>query len=131
MGTIINQDTYILLMRELCNNLPKKTNHKGEEQLDYDAIVCLKRSGFIMGAFLSNKYNLPLFTNSEYGSIPVKFNKLLIVDDKTFSGKSVRKIVNRLRGREVYVATLVKQGAFEPHFHCLETNEIIKMWYEI
>ncbi len=49
---------------------------------DYDCIICLKRSGFILGAFLSNQKVLPLFTSSEIKSIPPKFTRILVVDDK-------------------------------------------------
>ena len=58
----------------------------------FDCIVALKRSGWILGAFLSNKLNQPVFTTSEINSIPDKYKSILIVDDKICKGKSIKKI---------------------------------------
>ena len=62
----------------------------------FDCIVALKRSGWIMGAILSNKFGYPLYSSTEIHSIPDKFKNVLVVDDKICTGKSIQKIKNKL-----------------------------------
>ena len=63
----------------------------------FDCIVALKRSGWIIGVYLSNYFDIPVFTESEIKSIPMsRFKKILIVDDKICSGKSINKTKNKL-----------------------------------
>ena len=63
---------------------------KTKIDFNFDAICAIKRSGWIMGVILSNHFNKPLFTTSEVGNIPKKFNNILLVDDKTCKGKKLK-----------------------------------------
>ena len=62
-----------------------------------DAIVCLKRSGFLLGAYLSNQLGLPLFTSQEIKKIPQKYQAILVVDDKVSTGATIRKALSKIR----------------------------------
>lgn len=98
-----------------------------------DAIVALKRSGWIAGAYLSNKLILPVFTPSEISSIPVHFLNILVVDDKIWSGKSMQKVVNKLKGRNTITAVLYLEEGYRKATD-LWVREIprkgCRMWYE-
>ena len=127
----IDSETYIKDLEEVFRILPKKD--KSTNVLDYDCIVCLKRSGFIIGAFLSNKGTCPLFTESEIESIPKNFNKILIVDDKIYSGKSIHKAVNKLFNlgkRTIETCAMYVEHQLQTKYYILKTNGIVKMWYE-
>lgn len=71
------------------------------------AIVALKRSGWIVGAYLSNQLNLPVFSPSEINSIPSEFTHILVVDDKMWSGKSMQKVLNKLWRKQKSTLTAV------------------------
>ena len=49
---------------------------------DFSGIVCLKRSGWILGTLLSNQKTLPLFTESEIKS---KYTEKLLFPHITFN----------------------------------------------
>lgn len=95
-----------------------------------DCIVALKRSGWIGGAYLSNQLTIPVFTSSEIESIPKKFKNILIFDDKSCTGKSIHKVVNKLLDRNIKTAVLFKQGYYNPSIFISDKNEITKMFYE-
>lgn len=78
---------------------------KTKIDFNFDAICAIKRSGWIMGVILSNHFNKPLFTTSEVGNIPKKFNNILLVDDKTCKGKTMRKQLNKLINHNKIVKT--------------------------
>jgi len=121
---IINKDKYFLVLTNLFFKLNK---------YDYDAIVCLKRSGFIMGAYLSNQLGLPLFTPAEIDKIPKELNRILVVDDKIFTGKSINKVKRQLLKKyfQVKTATLFCQSNIFPDIYLEKLNGIYKMWYEV
>ncbi len=100
----------------------------------FDAIVCLKRSGWILGALLSNQLVLPVFTCSEIKSIPVeKFKNVLIVDDKISSGKSMSNAVNKCKalGLSYRTACLYVQEDVTTDFWVVKTNnQRIQPFYE-
>lgn len=102
--------------------------------IEFDAIVCIKRSGFIMGAFLSNKLDKPLFTQSEITSIPKNFNTILIVDDKIQTGKTIKKIKNRIKkvypNLKTITASLFIEGDLLTDFYVYKLNKRIRCWYE-
>jgi len=105
-----------------------------EQRGGYNAIVCLKRSGFIAGAVLSNKLSLPLFAAQELSSIPLKFKHLLIIDDKIHSGKSIQKIKNKLTNKGFLTTTAViynQGGRGRADIEVCQLNSITKMWYEV
>lgn len=98
---------------------------------DYDCIVCLKRSGFILGAFLSNQKTIPLFTSSEIKSIPPIFNRILVVDDKICTGKSMNRVVNKLPLMvSIKTACLYVESDKFPDIWIKDLKCIHKMWYE-
>ena len=100
-------------------------------ECDFDCIVALKRSGWILGSILSNKTNKPVFTPSEIDSIPDKFKKVIIVDDKIHKGKSIRKVLNKLKHKKTYTACLYVEGDVFPDIYIRSLNNVIsKMWYE-
>lgn len=103
-------------------------------QQSYDAIVCLKRSGFMLGAYLSNQLTLPLFT-TETKILPQQFKRILVVDDKVCTGKSIRGIYYRLTKQErvVTVACLYTERD-KQHEHLTYTVRQLtkphRMFYE-
>jgi len=100
---------------------------------EYDCIVSLKRSGWIMGVFFSNQTSKPVFTCSEVNSIPDKYKNILIVDDKICKGKAIRKIENKLKtlNKKTYSACLFVEGYVFPDYYVkFLDGKIIKMWYE-
>src|SRR4051812_39733763 len=82
----------------------------------FDCIVALKRSGWILGVFLSNKLTLPVFTPSEINSIPEKFKRILIVDDTICKGKSIRKVSNQFKDKRVRWAAMNIEGDYFPEY---------------
>jgi hypoxanthine phosphoribosyltransferase len=98
---------------------------------NYDCVICLKRSGWILGVYFSNQKTLPVFTVSEIKSLPVEYTNILIVDDKTFSGKSFKRVINKLPTNIKYkTASLYKEGIFTPDIYVEDLGVISKMWYE-
>jgi hypoxanthine phosphoribosyltransferase len=99
-----------------------------------DAIVSLKRSGWIAGAYLSNKLNIPVFTPSEIPSIPGNFLNILVVDDKIWSGKSMQKVLNKLRNKHTATAVLYLEEGYRMAVD-VWVREIprkgCRMWYEL
>lgn len=119
---VIDSQTYLEDMLELCNQI------KNEK---FDCIICLKRSGFMLGAFLSNQLTLPLFTASEIKSIPVNFKSILVVDDKICTGKSLNKTVNKLPLLlKIKTACMYVESEKLPNFYVRKLNQIHRMWYE-
>ncbi len=98
---------------------------------DFDCIICLKRSGFILGAFLSNQKTLPLFTVSEIKSIPKEFTRILIVDDKICTGKSINRVINKLPLLiSIKTAVLYVESDVKPDIYIEDLGRISSMWYE-
>jgi hypothetical protein len=81
-------------------------SNTGRWSYEFDCIVAMKRSGLMMGAFLSNKLNIPLFITSEIPSIPKKFKRVLLVDDKIWRGRSFRKYTRELKSYGKDVTTM-------------------------
>lgn len=101
--------------------------------MHFDCIVAMKRSGWMVGVFLSHQHNIPLFSSGEVDSIPSKFYSALLVDDKCFLGKSLWKIQKQIltRGIKVTTACMFVQGDFIPDIYTIRTVGIVKMWYEV
>ncbi len=105
----------------------------------YDCIIALKRSGWILGSFLSNKFNIPVFCPGEIEGIEGKFRNILILDDKACTGKSIKKVIRKiLNYNEIYTFVMYKEkdklyaGLEYFNFSYLEKLDgIYKMWYEI
>lgn len=98
---------------------------------DFDCIVALKRSGWILGAYMSNVLEKPLFTYSEIDSIPVKFSRVLVVDDKICKGKSISKALVKLKNKQTRTACMYVEGLVYPDYYSLDLKGVIhKMWYE-
>lgn len=97
----------------------------------FSCIVCLKRSGFILGAYYSNQLTLPLFVPSEIKTIPDYFTKILVVDDKVCTGKSMHKIINKItKNKEIITACLYIQGDFYTDLWVEKLDQINCMFYE-
>ena len=104
--------------------------NKFEEK--YDCIVAIKRSGWIMGVLISNKFDIPLFDCSEISILPDKFQNVLLVDDKICSGKTMRKYFNNLvkKGKTITTAAIyIEEDVFTDYWleHLGKTRY---MWYE-
>jgi hypoxanthine phosphoribosyltransferase len=98
---------------------------------DFDCILALKRSGWILGAYLSNQKTLPLFTVSEVKSIPKNYERILIVDDKACTGKSFNKAINKLPLLVSYkTACLYVESRYIPDIYVKNLGLIAGMWYE-
>lgn len=91
MSTIITIEEYFSDMKQIYDVVSK------DMECCFDCIVALKRSGLMIGAYMSNKANCPLFVPSEIHSIPKDFISILLVDDKICTGKSMRKVRNKIR----------------------------------
>lgn len=121
---ISNQTDYFELLLKLYKKI----------DFEYDAIVALKRSGWMMGAYYSNLSIKPVFTESEINSIPEKFKRILIVDDKICKGKAIRKVFNLLekKGKIIKTACIFIEGEKLSDFYEIDlNNKKIKMWYEV
>jgi hypothetical protein len=68
-----------------------------DRTLPFDGLLGIKRSGWVLGTFLSNRLDLPLFAKSEIGSIPPKFQNILVVDTVAWTGRSLRRALSHLR----------------------------------
>ena len=120
---IIPRDKYF----EDLNKLQNILKHE-----DIDAIVAIKRSGFIMSAILSNFLEKPLYTTSEISTIPDKFKNILLVDDKICSSKTIRKYMYKLSqyNKNIISASIYIEKDFYTKFWVEETNKTVSMWYE-
>ncbi len=109
--------------------------------IGFDCIVALKRSGWIMGVYLSNYFDIPVFTESEIKSIPTnRFKNILLVDDKICSGTSINKAkLKILKHYDYYInikiATLYLEGYKNDNnikidYYVDQLNKSYKMWYE-
>ncbi len=119
MRQVISKESYITDMETLSIDW------------DFDCIVALKRSGFIMGVFLSNKLNKPLFVPSEVDSIPDRFKNILVVDDKICKGKSIQKVINTLKDKNIKTAALYIERDVLTDYYVVNLGKIVKMWYEV
>ncbi len=121
LAAVVSMEDYHSAMKELISKI----------DCDYDCIVALKRSGWIMGAFISNQTGKPVFTSSEIKAIPEKYKSVLIVDDKICKGKAIRKVQNRLRNKIHHSACLFVEGYIFPDYYSQFLNgKIVRMWYE-
>ena len=119
---VITLEEYYRDMLALCDKI------KDDE---FQAIVALKRSGFILGAFLSNQKTLPLFVVSEIKSMPITFSNILFVDDKTCTGKSFNKAIHKIPLLVSYkTACLYLEGSYKSNFYIKDLGIIHRMWYE-
>lgn len=99
---------------------------------NFDCIFAIKRSGLILGAILSNHFDLPLLT-SDVKELPDKFKNILIVDDKICTGKTIQKYANRFyqKNKKFKVACLYIEGEVKMHYYVEDlNNKTHKMWYE-
>lgn len=119
---VIDSLQYEKDLKELTNKLRGKR---------YDCIVCLKRSGFIIGVYLSNKLTIPLFIQSEIKSIPDSYKNILIVDDKIKTGKSFKKIINKFNeDKQIQTASLYIEGEIYTDYFIKDVKKNVKPWYE-
>lgn len=100
---------------------------------EVDCIVCMKRSGMFPGAYMSFQLNLPLFTTSELNSIPEKFKKVLLLDDKTYSGKSMRHWLIKLiqMEKKITTASVYLQNEFKTDLYAVDLGCQHTMFYEL
>jgi hypoxanthine phosphoribosyltransferase len=99
----------------------------------YDCIVSLKRSGWILGACLSNKLEIPLYSDGEISNIPYKFNKVLLLDDKVYTGASIRKVKNKLLNKynkSVTTATLYIEADYLTDIWIIKVGKKVLPYYE-
>jgi hypoxanthine phosphoribosyltransferase len=119
---VIDILTYHQDLQILCEKINAK---------DFDCIIALKRSGWIVGAFLSNQKTIPVFTVSEIKSIPPNFQRFLIVDDKVCTGKSLNRVVNKLPdGSYIKTAAMYVESDKFPDIWVNHVKCIHGMWYE-
>lgn len=119
---IIDLQTYYNDMVELSKLIAKD---------EYHALISLKRSGWILGVYLSNQHTIPVFTVSEVKSIPINFTKILVVDDKICTGKSFNRAINKLPLlTEVKTACMYIEGKVFTDIWIKDLGCISAMWYE-
>ncbi len=103
-----------------------------------DSVVGIKRSGLFPAVYLSHQLKLPMLTDGEAKVFPYpKFSRPLVVDTAIWSGKSARRVVERLRRRGVeQIRVLAMFAREDPRpevdgLHYLElTDRIIHFWYD-
>lgn len=119
---IIPIEEYYLDMKQLLSKI----------DCNFDCIVAIKRSGWIMGAYFSNQTGKPVFTYSEIKSIPSKYKNILIVDDKMCKGKTIRKVERKLRTvkKKTYSACMYVEDDVFPEYSIRHLGKIAQMWYE-
>jgi hypoxanthine phosphoribosyltransferase len=100
--------------------------------LSFDCIVALKRSGWMLGVFLSNKLTRPVFTPAEIKSIPKHFNVILVVDDAICKGKSFKTVTNKLAkmNKRFITAAMYVEGTVLPDVYIHNVGHRVRMWYE-
>ena len=119
---VIQLDRYYQDMQQLSNQIQAK---------EFDCLIAIKRSGFILGAFLSNQKTLPLFTPSEIKSLPQTFKRILVVDDKICTGKSLNKVINKLPlVTTIKSACMYVEADKYPDIYVSKLSQIHRMWYE-
>lgn len=97
-----------------------------------DCIVAIMRSGLIPGTVLSNKLHIPLFVISQIDSIPDKFKTIILLDDKTYTGKTLR--LNRHKfgiDKKVYDAVIYVEHDYFPSIYVEDLKAQYKMFYEL
>ncbi len=99
---------------------------------DFDCIVAIKRSGWMLGSFLSNQLDKPVFTVSEIDSIPKNYKRCLIVDDKICTGKSINRVARKLTKRGMFCKTacMYVEKNVIPDYFVIKLGKITRMWYE-
>ena len=109
-------------------------------RIDFECIVALKRSGWILGSYLSNYFDIPVFSESEIKSIPInKYKNILIVDDKVCTGHSFIKCRNKLLKHNInfninnavlYIEGNKISASISIHQYVKKLNQSKKMYYE-
>ena len=103
-----------------------------------DSIVGIKRSGLFPAVYLSHQFKLPMLTDGEAKVFPwPNFTAPLVVDTAIWSGKSARRVIERLRRRGVEQVSVLAMFAREDplpevdglHYLAL-TDRIIHFWYD-
>jgi len=119
---VISSERYIKDMDTLSNRIKLEK---------FDCLICLKRSGFILGAFLSNQLTIPLFTASEIKSIPNHFTSVLIIDDKVCTGKSLNHVKHKINNKtKIKTACMYVEADYYPDIWISKLEQIHRMWYE-
>ena len=123
----VNPEEWVRKLQELADKL---------NSLDYDAIVAIKRSGLMVGVYLSHILRLPLFTNAEIDFLDVQHQRILVVDTTSWSGRTLRKTIKRVEksGRVVVSAWVLYQlhnrETNIPQLNSLEfTDKVINFWW--
>lgn len=120
---IISRETYFNDLEVLISKIDYK----------YDCIVALKRSGWIIGVVMYNRFNIPLYTEEEVPNIPSKFTKVLVIDDKVSTGKSITKVVNKLlkQAKLIHTASLYIEKTNFTNYFTNQYHSHLTMWYEV
>jgi hypothetical protein len=93
----------------------------------------MKRSGMFAGAYVSFKTHLPLFTTAELHCIPEKFTHILLLDDKVYSGKSMRHWLIKLiqMHKKTTTAAMYLQNEFKTDIFAQDLGCQHTMFYEL
>ena len=105
---------------------------KEQRYFKVDCIVATKWSGLMMGAYFSNKLNVPMFITSEIPSIPLKMKNCLLVDDKIWHGRQFRKYTRKLQesGKRVTTACLYIEGIEKLDIYVEDIGSKVHLFYE-
>ncbi|MBI2633601.1 MAG: phosphoribosyltransferase [Parcubacteria group bacterium] len=127
MALFIDKITYLDTIEQFVKKL--EILHKEKQ---FHAIVAPKRSGLFVGVWASHALALPLFTHSEINSIPEQFKNILVVDAAICTGKTMKKIRNKLKDKNIFTAVVWQERDGECDFALKKTNDkLIKFFYEI
>ena len=102
----------------------------------FDAIVAIKRSGLMVGVYLSHFLRLPLFTDAEIQFLEPKHNRVLLVDTTSWTGRTLRKAKRRIEKNgktvsEIWVLyQLSNREIGIKDIHSIEyTNVVKEFWW--
>jgi hypoxanthine phosphoribosyltransferase len=101
------------------------------KDMNPDCIVAIMRSGLIISTVISNRLSIPLFVTSQIDSIPTKFKTILLLDDKTYTGKTLRHYNNKFVNKNVIEAVLYCESDYTPEIYIEKLDSQYKMFYEI
>lgn len=122
----VNPEVWVEKLHELTEKLHPE---------DYDVIVALKRSGLMVGVFLSHNLRLPLFTHAEIQFLGDHHQRVLLVDTTCWSGRSLRKVISKIEktGRTVVDVWVLYQlfGSTTniKQLHSLEYNDKVMVFW--
>ena len=125
------------LFGELCRALALRV----AQHYEPDLVLGIAKAGVIPGAVVASilqcEFAAMGVTRRDAGTdpvlvspppVPVQGRRILLVDETCDTGHTLKLALHELQAakpREVKTAVSIRTGAYEPHFHALETDKLI------